>query len=326
MTKVTVEIPGKIMLAGEYAVMAGMPCIAAATSLTMKVSVAASPSRRLRLVSELWPVAREYDSLAELGDSPFEQAVAAGLSEYHALEVVVISDLKVSYGVGSSSALRLGVLVAISSFLKECVPSAAGVWQSAHLAWQIQRGAQGKASGYDVATQVAGGWVVYEVPQGDMNQNAAKPVSGRPHDVKVLVGGKGEPTAPRVGSTFAQIMAHPDGEAFLDASRALVALWSGPETGLNELVKEVARHRKFLEAFDLVPLRVSRALTDLAGVDEAWSYKTTGAGGEDAILLVGNDQALAAPLARMAELGWHEIPSLLSGTGLNVDFDREERL
>ncbi len=319
MTEVSVEIPGKVMLGGEYAVMSGMPCVAASTSLTMTVRVSSIEGDKIRLVSGLWSEPRWFSSLDDFGDSVFEDAVKRALPSFVPMEVSIISDLKVSYGVGSSSALRLGVLTAIDSYLTGSALSKAAVWAKADQAWQIQRQAQGQASGYDIATQVAGGWVHYRQPSDKpLSGDSVARIGSRSDLVKVFVGGKGEPTAAKVGFTYDAIMADTDRDSFFSASRALTEAWSSCDIGVRDLVERVAAHRAFLAKWGLVPEAVSSRLKGLSGCDTIWSFKTTGAGGEDAILLVGESQELMEAVRVMKALGWLEIPGLLSGAGVTI--------
>ena len=320
MRPVVVEAPGKVMLAGEYAVMAGIPCVAATTGLTMRVSVEPRDDGRMCLESNLWQEPQYYKSLAELGDSPFERAVAASLDTFMAVTVTVASQLKVSFGVGSSSALRLSVFVALTSYALGRELSEEELWGLADKAWKLQLQAQGRASGYDVATQLAGGWVQYSQPDTGESMSAASVAeSAHRDDIVVLVGGKGQPSEEKVLPTFDVIQADPRLSQFVDCSERLVkAIYEGVNTAL--LVEIVEDHRAFLTNWGLVPESVSSTLDGHDGFAARWSYKTTGAGGEDAILMVGASSDLAEPVYKMSQMGWYPLPGQLKGKGLTVQF------
>ena len=70
------------------------------------------------------------------------------------------------------------------------------------------------------------------------------------------------------------------------------------------------------------PRTLLPALHNLSGLDRQWSWKTSGAGGEDALLVIGHQQDIAAATACLAELGWQRFAYSVTAQGLHLDIRR----
>lgn len=88
---------------------------------------------------------------------------------------------------------------------------------------------------------------------------------------------------------------------------------------LEQLISILSRHRKLLETNRIFPLHLLRILEALPGFDKTWSFKTTGAGGEDAILLIGEAQDILAATEALKLSGWNYLPNIFSPQALKAE-------
>ena len=310
MLKVTAKIPGKIMLAGEYAVLYGGEALAFTVDRFMEVSASPHPER-FCLISNLWQEPLIFDGEnppSHLLMDPFVETVLSGaqLCSIRGATVDVRSQLSTQFGIGSSSALRLGVLLALrgldadKSYFEE-VPTQRH-WELARLAHDLQRRQQQAASGYDIATQLAGGLVHFCPGRGeDLNPHS---VSTRACTAKRLdafvefwVGGAGAPTALVVKDTVRFLERHALVQRVMENSALLVnqflAMCAGDasKAQLAELIRLCVAQREIFEESPHFPRRFFDILKQIPGFDRSFTVKTTGAGGEDALMLIGDTSA-----------------------------------
>ncbi|MBP9708259.1 MAG: hypothetical protein KBD78_11495 [Oligoflexales bacterium] len=92
-----------------------------------------------------------------------------------------------------------------------------------------------------------------------------------------------------------------------------------PHRGLDQLISILSRHRKLLETNRIFPLHLLHILEALPGFDKTWSFKTTGAGGEDAILLIGEAQDILAATEALKLSGWSYLPNIFSPLALSAE-------
>lgn len=339
-----VRVPGKVMLAGEYAVLGGGTALSVAVGryLTVKIVGASSDNRDFacsRVHSDLWDkpgVVAAGAVAADYPDAPLLAAVAHAMQCYkvHAAQVDVTSELTVSYGIGSSSALRLGVLMAFSaaaSRLRGHSLSAAGAWQCAREALRLQRQAQTQASGYDLATQLSGGLCQFRAgadfehwPESSVRADEAA-LAALSKLVKVYVGGAGAATTPLLHSTLSWLQASEQMPQVHAVSDDLHAAFAGAlkaplqAHAVATLAAACGRHRRLFRAGPAYPSELAADLEGLPGCDESWSFKTTGAGGEDAVLLIGSAAAQADAARTLAARGWAPLAASFTYHGAALD-------
>jgi hypothetical protein len=348
---VTASAPGKIMLAGEYAVLLGGRTLA--VTIDRRLTVTAErrgEGEGIRIASNLWPEPRTLARAAvddpdgprkganPAAADPLTAAVAFAARHYGLtdLGVTVASDLAVHYGVGSSSALRLSVILALG----ELAPAEIRLprLDAARYAWLLQREAQSFASGYDVATQLVGGLVEFRNPAvrrpmlaGPSPDNADQwPVEITRHErlleparelVHPFVGGRGAPTGKVLGETLAWLGQAGRVEALGAASEELVEAFHGAFAARFDayaqarLIAAVAQHRQIFAGSPHDPTGLHAALSRLPDFDETWTFKTTGAGGEDAILLVGEPSAVAVATDTLYRMGWDRLRARFAADG-----------
>ena len=109
MNKVTVTVPGKIMLAGEYAVLKSGRSLSCALDKKLTVTLKKSPNKGVHIYSNLWE--KPYYSLFTSSCEDYKQLLLldtvynfyTNKSQGYTLEVS--SDLDTKAGIGSSLSL-----------------------------------------------------------------------------------------------------------------------------------------------------------------------------------------------------------------------------
>lgn len=340
--EVTVKVPGKVMLAGEYTVLGGSPALAVTIDKHLAVRARlAVPGFGLSVGSELWPEPKQVGEADDRtpGVEPLVAAVARGARLFDLKDVAlrVDSELVISHGVGSSSALRLATLLAMEELQRLSTGAAKArartdLWPTARHAFDLQLEAQGQASGYDIATQLLGGLVRFRRgPTATAWPAEAIRLDDRAHAamtrvVHVFVGGTGAPTTQLMGSTSAWL-AESDRlarlgvatERLLQAFDQTFAATDPTSTdNLKHLTAAVGGHRQSLVGSPGYPTKLAAALATTEGLDESWSFKTTGAGGEDALLVVGALASVQAAETTLRRLGWKRLAAGYDTVGARI--------
>ncbi len=295
------SVPGKLMIAGEYAVLRP-------TGVCLAVAVG-------RLVD-----AYEVPGAAEFWLDAFGQNVrvtepAAGLGQYvlaaeqaarktwniklnTQLQLIVHGsrDGK-KLGLGTSAAVTVATLRGLAMQAHHHVTAD----EVAELARTVHRTVQGAGSGYDVTTIAHGGCVQFD-RQGDSAQSLEWPQGLA---MAALFTGEPAPTAP----ALARVTAMSETLLTIDAAaRELLALWpvAAPKTLLAAL-----QHCE--DALDIAAVRVPellpQALRDTRQFcrDHGLVARTSGAGGGDCVLACGTPAAVAR-----AATAWQENGKLVA--------------
>ena len=87
---------------------------------------------------------------------------------------------------------------------------------------------------------------------------------------------------------------------------------------LHTLIAAMAQWRVWFAASPYFPTHIDTALQAVSGRDSRWSWKTTGAGGEDALIVVGHQRDIGGVTACLAELGWQRYNYRVSEGGLQL--------
>jgi hypothetical protein len=142
--------------------------------------------------------------------------------------------------------------------------------------------------------------------------------------VQIYVGGRGAPTGRVTSETLAwlnergllhRVTAATD-DLIADFQRALAA--PADPRQLTSLARSVGAHRRIFHASPHFPHALAQALAALPDCDATWSFKTTGAGGEDALLLIGRAEATAPAAALLEGAGWRRLASPFTGSGAEI--------
>lgn len=168
MEKVKVSAPGKLMLFGEHAVVYGFPCIVAAVDQRMQV--VAETLARPEIVIDAPDVGiigytKKVDLLKNSDNLPkgvqfLETAVKNFFEKYQVktgLKIKTTSKFSSQFGFGSSSAVTVSVLKALSLLL-EIKLSKKELFK---IAYRTVLDVQGVGSGFDLAAALWGGVIYY---------------------------------------------------------------------------------------------------------------------------------------------------------------------
>ncbi len=337
MNQVSVKIPGKVMLAGEYSVLFGGSALAATVKNQMDITAESHDAGRCHLDSELLKDATEF-STSDEPNGPFALFFTSALSgmrrhNISGAKVSVKGNLQPEFGFGSSSALRFGTAVALKTLASGTKEDT--YWEEAQEAYKLQKKSQSQASGYDIVTQYMGGVTLLTPEKSDTQHSPTWPgrvtvfpasaVERLNQIVHVFVGGKGAPTTSTIKSTLTWLQEEDLLTALGEASEALIAAFraalqdSAETPNLTPLLNAVCKHRAIFAHAPTFPNALLTALAAVEDFGKDFSFKTTGAGGEDSVLLVGYQEQITEATQVLAKLGWAKIESPFSERGLGVE-------
>ena len=320
------------MLAGEYSVLRGAHALAVTLNQHMTVDVTVEPTHTTWEVhSNLWSAPVIIKDFHSQQDEMLCRAVQseARRNNLSGGIVRVTSDIDVKHGLGSSSALRLGVCAAMRT-LRNGLDSQRASQISAEAvndAWSMQFEEQGMASGYDIATQYAGGLVEFSF---QYEENRWRPhwfkhqLEALPQVVHLFVGGKGAPTTSTMHATSTWLDGGNRIERLIETSENLVDAflnmirWPSNQS-LKKLCAAAGAQRLLFAANPMFPVEIAKALADISGLDQTWSWKTTGAGGEDAIMLIGVKDQLTPAIEALAKIGWQPLGVKFGTSGISIE-------
>ncbi len=222
-----------------------------------------------------------------------EALATSGLGAGHCT-FQVTADFDPRAGIGSSSALVLAIFCLCTRCGPKLRAEGGGVLGCGTERLQMSaRMAGGKGSGYDVATQLLGGLVAF-TPDPEFLARYLYALTLRAALAKsthrFFTGGKGAPTAELLEAAQTKWKSDPDIQAALIQSQIqLVEAFADAPTqaDLNALVRAAAQARRSMAQMPGFPVTIVEELTKLQGFDATWTVKTTGAGGEDALLFIG---------------------------------------
>lgn len=267
----TLRVPGKMFLAGEYAVLAGAPAVIAAVPPWASMEVRAGD----RGFAGRWPGA---------------PAPAPGLSPVDT-SAFFAGPRKLGYGSSAAAAT-----------LQAAWPATLPDWQRAQVRHGELRGATG--SGGDVAAMLHGGVGVFR-PAAEGAAPLWQPLAW-PAGASLLVVEAAEATDTRLQvARFRAALEKTDGQAWLADATAAVEALAQPDADWNAALQAAAAVYRRLRAWlgdDLYPPLFERCHVQAA--DFGLAFKPSGAGGGDIaffFLPAGFD---AAPLrAGLADTG-----------------------
>ena len=160
--KIVVSAPGKLMLFGEHAVVYGRPCIVTAVDQRIQTSVERIADKLLQINAPDVGVVNYEVSISKLGrgDIPkevkfIEFAVRNFFRKYRfdsGIRVETKSDFSSKFGFGSSSAVTVSVIKALSELFNRKLSKK----EIFDLSYQTTLNVQGIGSGFDLAAAIWG--------------------------------------------------------------------------------------------------------------------------------------------------------------------------
>ncbi len=317
---IAASAPGKLMLAGEYAVVSGA-APALAVALGVRASVELIPGGgRWRVTSEAYDLVE-----APAAAVPVVDAALRWCRPFDSGHLVIRSDLGAGPskpGFGSSAAVAVATAGVLRASVDAAAPTVAEVVA-------IHRAAQGgRGSGYDVATALLGGVCVFDRRDADApSAHATQWVRGL--HAAVIFTGSGASSSRHLRRLEEAAGASGFGDAMERhalASAALVRAWhTGDPVAVLECCRGAERSLAELDRAGDLGIggggqRGAREAIEAAGA----VARTSGAGGGDCLWALASDAAtLRAAVEAAARAGFAELDVGLSavvpaGAGLTV--------
>ncbi len=164
---VKASAPGKLMLFGEHAVVYGKPCIATAVDCRISVDIKERKDEKITLSAPDIGIKSYEINLSELGrEHPKKakfvlRAVKNFFESYRissGLEITTKSEFSFKLGFGSSSAVTVATLKALSELFKIKMNEK----ELFELGYKTVLDIQGVGSGFDIATAIYGGTIYFK--------------------------------------------------------------------------------------------------------------------------------------------------------------------
>ncbi len=296
----SVRAPGKVMIAGEYAVLFGAPALVAAVTRYATAQVVAQDSQHA-MASDRFPEARAALDLA-VARGPLRAAPAVSI------DVDALRSGGQKLGLGSSAAAAVAslgaALLAEGRELRAMQREIADIVRSAH------RSVQGGGSGADVYASALGGLIAFRFSDaGESHDPVVQSVpwaDGVPWCV--LWTGQSVRTSDFVARVRDHARSHPNDiaqyvDTVTDTTRALQqALGVGAAA---DAVQAVRRHgdamRRLGDAVGL-PIVTPSTVQLTAEIEPLGAaVKPSGAGGGDIVLLIGENRSTLDAARAVAE-------------------------
>ena len=297
---VRTSAPGKIVLAGEYAVLWKAPAVCMAVDRRAVVTLRASTDGECHVVTPGF----EGEDRLRIVDAVSGDSRPACTIE---LDTRAFMDDGNKTGIGSSAALTVALLAALE---ESC-----DVYDQALAAHRRLQG--GSGSGVDVAAAVHGGLLEYEMPTRSVR--ALQWPEGLAY--RVIWTGIPASTGAQLARLAAGTARASRSALLLEAPRMRDAWRSGDaDRVLEDYVSYIGVLRQFSVDHDLGIFDAGHdELTDAAMVN-GLVYKPAGAGGGDVGMLFGRDEAaLDTFVARHAGMMHGVLPCKLDPAGVRVE-------
>lgn len=305
--------PGKLMLFGEYAVLHGEPALAVCFDRQIGCAARAGGGSLVFDAPELLDEVVEVP-LTRLDEPPRPELrllwplIAEAAPSLGGLRLRFDATFPPTWGLGSSSASTLAAVAAIRSLLGDR-PDDRALFTEAR---GLQRRLQGRASGYDAATQLLGGTVWFE----DAKQLVLERVAGPALPWRVAYTGAKASTTKMIGSVTDRF---PPGSAIYGRIGALCrearALVEGGD--LDGLGAALNAGHALLAELGAVSEEQGAAMERLQQAPGVLGARMCGAGGGDCVLLLAPDPDAAA--RAVAAVGWELLPLSYTERGLREE-------
>ena len=327
MIDIQTSAPGKVIIAGEYAVLDGAPAICMAVDRRVHVSITSADNDYHSVIapgySETVGRFRADEDGVEWLEGETEFALLAAAWKKVAARPVenlaIVLDSNEFNDAASSSKLGIGSSAALTVALTAALDLATGAKCSVHrIAAAAHREFQGdKGSGADVACSLSGGVVEYRM--GDAPDRALRWPDGLVY--ALLWSGVAASTTDKLRKLTGveAIEAH---AKLVAASETVANAWHGDQP--TEIVTALSAFTSALSDFDIAhelgifdaghaELVSSAAASDVV-------YKPCGAGGGDLGIVIGADEAAVMAFVAVAkERGFRHLRLAIEPTGLRQD-------
>ena len=324
MTCLTASAPGKVMVAGEYAVLDGAPAVCMAVNRHARISISPSDHSQHHVTAPGYlATAREFASISEVADElPLLVAVWRNLPAFSAgflkidLDSSEFQDASGNkVGLGSSAAVAVASTAALSGYTSADT-DVRDTAMSAHREFQ-----GGSGSGADIACSYVGGIIEYRMQFGDC------PALTWPADLHyaLLWSGQSADTATQLDK-LAATDSSASRMALAEAALAVASTWRGGDA--EKISAVLAQYTGTLRRFDidhrLGIFDAGHAELADAVADEV-VYKPCGAGGGDLGIAVSTSESALKEFVGFAQSRQFELLDLrIESTGVVVEKNEVE--
>jgi len=280
--KVVCSAPGKVIISGEHSVVYGRHAIVTAVSL--RCYVTAEESREIRIRSQLGETGIDYDV------HPYISTAIDVFKERFDLknvEITVESEIPIASGLGSSAAVTVATLKALSELCGAGVKKE----QIFEMAREVELRVQGRASGVDPFVSTFGGaWLMPESERFDFDA-----------EMLVVDSGESSVTAEMVRRVAELRERLPDVvERVFDAMDSItlgIKRVLESEKGFEKLRELFRMNHCMLKAIGVSTPLLDRIVEKLG--EEGLAAKLTGAGGGGCVLAVGDKREVERGAERL---------------------------
>ena len=287
-------VPGKLMLAGEYAVLRphGVALAVAVGEVVRSSLTPGAPRVTMHAFEQTFEL--PADERIAPGLLGFAARTLAWAESHHGIQLRAHLTLHVTGAIGGAK-VGLGTSAAVTvATLRAVVQSAGAHWSAARIAEaarQIHGAGQGAGSGYDVTTIAFGGCVAYQRTPDRAHHLLW------PRGLVGLALFSGAPAPTQAALNKPPVATH-HLDAIDDAARALIAAWSEPVPAI--LARLHACDDAFLAAAaddpDLLPPEILSVRARIAA--HVCVARASGAGGGDCVLAFADDIDAVRALAQ----------------------------
>ncbi len=280
--KVVCSAPGKVIISGEHSVVYGRHAIVTAVSL--RCYVTAEESREIRIRSQLGETGIDYEV------HPYISTAIDVFKERFDLksaEITVESEIPIASGLGSSAAVTVATLKALSELCGAGVKKE----QIFEMAREVELRVQGRASGVDPFVSTFGGaWLMPERERFDFDAEMLVVDSGESSVTAEMVRRVAE-LRERLPDVVDRVFDAMD-SITLGIKRALES-----EEGFEKLGELFRMNHCMLKAIGVSTPLLDRIVEELG--EEGLAAKLTGAGGGGCVLAVGDEREVERGAERL---------------------------
>lgn len=308
------------MLSGEYAVLLGEKALALTIDSFMTVTLEESCDFFCIESNHLDPF--KFTNSDEIPDRISSEILVKALKKSLKLynpspfKMSIKSNLNSNLGFGSSSAVTLAAFYSSFLFSKdrnfhnESIDELDSI-ELVNKSVELQREHQGKSSGYDVVTQNYGGLVCFASDTYPPMRWADKIDQVFSDFFHIYSGGKGACTKSMILS-MTEWLDKGKKQKLCELSRNLTNsflefLLNPSKESLQSLIRNNSLHNGFFRDSHVFLHKIYESLSFLDGFNSSWTFKMTGAGGEDSIILIGEVKDLVEANSLLDEIGWNKI-------------------
>ncbi|MGZ4901954.1 MAG: mevalonate kinase [Halobacteriota archaeon] len=305
---ITCSAPGKVYLFGEHAVVYGQPAIACAvekrtfTSVKLlgsdEIAVRAMGKAQRCFSAEFRYICQAVKTVKKRTENNF------------GAEITVTSELPPSQGLGSSAAVTVSTIKALS----ECLEIGLSDLEIAGMGYQVEQAIQGRASRADTFVSTTGGVVMIE---GTSTSHLTHP------HIPVIIGVSGitRSTGDIISSVAQMKREYPEiienimltiGDIARRGERKLI---EGDVNGVGELMN---MNQGLLESIGVGEIMIDKLIYWARG-EGALGAKMTGAGRGGCMFAIAREDNIDAVAGAMAQEGAQVFRTAFSDVGLRIE-------